>query len=167
MLTHDEVAEKVGKPRTTISNYLRLLRLDPAVQQLLVEKRLDRGHGKVLLGVEADIQVEMAKRVVQDQLSVRQTEELIRKYRPKKENKLVFPTGFISTSIYIYILYYWEIYGDLTINIYYTIMSIYGWYMWTRINDKKQYIEITRTTKSDKLKTFGIFAFTSIFYLKR
>ena len=51
----------------------------------------------------------------------------------KKENILVFPTGIISTAIYVYLLAIWDLYGDLIINIYYTIMSIYGWYIWSRI----------------------------------
>ncbi|MCF6279574.1 MAG: nicotinamide riboside transporter PnuC [Flavobacteriaceae bacterium] len=84
----------------------------------------------------------------------------------KKENKLVFPTGFISTSIYIYILYYWEIYGDLTINIYYTIMSVYGWYMWNKlINNKEEHIPISRTNKKEKIIAFGIFIVASFFVI--
>ncbi|NVK52522.1 MAG: nicotinamide mononucleotide transporter [Flavobacteriaceae bacterium] len=83
----------------------------------------------------------------------------------KKEKIAVYPTGIISTLIYIYICFRFVLYGDMIVNTYYTLMSIYGWYMWTRIDDKKQHIEITRTTNSDKLKTFGIFAFTSIFVI--
>ncbi len=87
-------------------------------------------------------------------------------YYAKKENILVFPTGIISTAIYVYLLSQWNLYGDLIINIYYTIMSIYGWYMWSKIVDnKKGHIPISRTTKSDKIKAFGIFAFTSIFVI--
>src|SRR5680860_520436 len=55
----------------------------------------------------------------------------------KKENILVFPTGIISTVLYVYLLVQWNLYGDLIINIYYTLMSIYGWYMWSRIVDDK------------------------------
>lgn len=50
----------------------------------------------------------------------------------KKNNILVFPSGIISTSIFIYLLWKWELIGDMTINFYYTIMSIYGWFLWTR-----------------------------------
>lgn len=82
----------------------------------------------------------------------------------KKENILVFPTGIISTIIYVYLLSQWNLYGDLIINIYYTIMSIYGWYMWRKIIDDK-HIPISRTNKKDKIKAFGIFAFTSIFVI--
>jgi nicotinamide mononucleotide transporter len=84
----------------------------------------------------------------------------------KKENILVFPTGIISTAIYVYLLSQWNLYGDLIINIYYTIMSVYGWYMWRQFTDNKEnHIPISRTNKSDKLKAFGIFAFTSIFVI--
>jgi len=84
----------------------------------------------------------------------------------KKENILVFPTGIISTAIYVYLLSQWNLYGDLIINIYYTLMSIYGWYMWSRIiDDEKHHIPISRTNSTDKLKTFGIFLFTSVFVI--
>ena len=84
----------------------------------------------------------------------------------KKENILVFPTGIISTGIYVYLLAQWSLYGDLIINIYYTLMSIYGWYIWSKfIDNKKQHISISRTNFRDKLKTIGIFIFTSIFVI--
>jgi nicotinamide mononucleotide transporter len=84
----------------------------------------------------------------------------------RKENILVFPTGIVSTGIYVYLLSQWNLYGDLIINIYYTLMSIYGWYMWSKvIDDKDHHIPITRTDTKDKIKTFGIFAFTSVFVI--
>ncbi len=83
----------------------------------------------------------------------------------KKENILVFPTGIISTGLYVYLLSQWNLYGDLIINVYYTLMSIYGWYMWSKIIDDEHHIPISRTNKKDKLKAFGIFLFTSIFVI--
>jgi nicotinamide mononucleotide transporter len=84
----------------------------------------------------------------------------------KKENILVFPTGIISTVIYVYLLSQWDLYGDLIINIYYTIMSIYGWYMWSRIiDDENHHIPISKTNFNDKLKAFSIFLSTSIFVI--
>lgn len=84
----------------------------------------------------------------------------------KRENILVYPTGIISTGIYVYLLSQWDLYGDLIINIYYTLMSIFGWYMWSKvIDDKKNHIPISRTNKTDKLKAFGIFLFTSVFVI--
>ena len=83
----------------------------------------------------------------------------------KKEKIAVYPTGIISTAIYIYICYRFILYGDMIVNLYYTLMSIYGWYMWNKINDKEQHIAISKTSKKDKVKAFGIFAFTSIFVI--
>ncbi|EDP71100.1 Nicotinamide mononucleotide transporter PnuC [Flavobacteriales bacterium ALC-1] len=84
----------------------------------------------------------------------------------KKENILVYPTGIISTGIYVYLLSQWNLYGDLIINIYYTLMSVFGWYMWSKvIDDKKNHIPISRTNTNDKLKAIGIFLFTSIFVI--
>lgn len=83
----------------------------------------------------------------------------------RKENILVFPTGIISTVIYVYLLSQWTLYGDLIINVYYTIMSVYGWYMWTRMDGDDNHIPISRTNTMDKIKAFGIFAFTSVFVI--
>jgi len=84
----------------------------------------------------------------------------------RKQNILVFPTGIISTAIYVYLLAQWALYGDLIINIYYTLMSVYGWYMWQKvINDQHQHISISRTNRVDKLKALGIFLFTSVFVI--
>lgn len=82
----------------------------------------------------------------------------------KKESILVYPTGIISTIIYVYICYQFTLYGDLIINIYYTLMSVFGWYMWTRLVGDN-HIEITRTTKKDKIKAVGIFASTALFVI--
>lgn len=84
----------------------------------------------------------------------------------RRENILVFPTGIISTGIYVYLLSQWALYGDLIINVYYTLMSIYGWYMWHKvIDDKQSHISISRTNLMDKLKAVGIFVFTSVFVI--
>jgi len=84
----------------------------------------------------------------------------------KKENILVYPTGIISTGLYVYLLSQWALYGDLIINIYYTLMSLYGWYMWTRVSEESQTpIKISRTNNQDKLKAFAIFVFTAIFVI--
>ena len=84
----------------------------------------------------------------------------------KKENILVYPTGIISTGLYVYLLSQWALYGDLIINIYYTLMSLYGWYMWTRISNKThEPIKISRTNYLDNIKAFAIFVFTAIFVI--
>jgi nicotinamide mononucleotide transporter len=87
-------------------------------------------------------------------------------YYARKENILVFPTGIISTGIYVYMLSQWALYGDLIINVYYTIMSIYGWYQWSKfVGDNQEHIAISRTNFSDKIKAVGIFVFTSAFVI--
>lgn len=53
----------------------------------------------------------------------------------KENNILVFPTGMISTAIFVYLLYKWVLLGDMMINAYYFSMSIYGWYIWTRTRE--------------------------------
>ena len=72
----------------------------------------------------------------------------------KQNNIWVFPTGLISTGIFVYLLFKWELLGDMMINAYYFAMSIYGWYIWTRkTNDA--FTPISRTTVAEK-KTFII-----------
>jgi nicotinamide mononucleotide transporter len=80
----------------------------------------------------------------------------------KQEKIWVYPTGIVSTLIYIYICLNVEYYGDMIINVYYSIMSVYGWYMWTRIRDDVK-LEISRTTFFQKIITIGIFLFTAAF----
>jgi len=68
----------------------------------------------------------------------------------KRENILVYPTGIVATAIAVYILLVYGLLGDMLINAYYFIMSIYGWYIWTRKVDKSHFIPITEMTKRDK-----------------
>lgn len=74
----------------------------------------------------------------------------------KKENILVYPTGIISTLIFVYLLLKWGLLGDMMINAYYFMMSIYGWYIWTRKVDATHFTPITRTSNQEKLITTGI-----------
>ncbi|CAM4117238.1 nicotinamide riboside transporter PnuC [Zobellia nedashkovskayae] len=80
----------------------------------------------------------------------------------KKENILVFPTGIISTAIFVYILFVFGLLGDMLINAYYFSMSIYGWYIWTRRVDATHLIPITRTTKSEKKWSVLLFVLTVV-----
>ncbi len=81
-----------------------------------------------------------------------------------KQNKIwVFPTGMISTSIFVYLLLKWGLLGDMMINGYYFIMSVYGWYIWTRKVDAIHVTPITRTTSKEKIMSVGIFIATLIF----
>lgn len=80
----------------------------------------------------------------------------------KLNNIWVYPTGIISTLLYVYILEYYGLLGDMLINVYYFSMSIYGWYIWTRKVDGEHVTPITRTTKLEKRKSAGIFIATLI-----
>lgn len=81
-----------------------------------------------------------------------------------KQNKvLVFPTGMISTAIFVYLLIKWELLGDMMINAYYFIMSVYGWYIWTRKVDASHVTPISRTTLKEKTISVGIFIATLLF----
>lgn len=81
-----------------------------------------------------------------------------------KQNKIwVFPTGMISTSIFVYLLLKWELLGDMMINGYYFIMSVYGWYIWTRKIDDSHVTPISRVTEKEKKISILIFFATLIF----
>ncbi|MFW5724028.1 MAG: ParB/RepB/Spo0J family partition protein [Halochromatium sp.] len=91
-LSHQQVAEAVGKSRSTVSNLLRLLELEDGVKTLLDEGRLEMGHARALLGVRGDVQLELARQVVTRGLSVRETERLIRRLQGEAEA----PEGALS-----------------------------------------------------------------------
>jgi nicotinamide mononucleotide transporter len=81
----------------------------------------------------------------------------------KQDNILVYPTGIISTAIFVYILAIYGLLGDMMINAYYFAMSIYGWYIWTRKVDETHYTPITKTTKTENKQSIYIFIATLIF----
>ena len=79
----------------------------------------------------------------------------------KSENILVFPTGIISTILYVIICYKFILFGDMLINIYYTLMSLYGWYVWSfKVSGKN--IVITISKKNDLVKSAFIFLSTIV-----
>ena len=81
----------------------------------------------------------------------------------KQNNIWVFPTGMISTSIFVYLLLKWELLGDMMINGYYFMMSIYGWYVWTRKVDNTQTTPISFTNEQEKKIGIVIFIATLFF----
>jgi ParB family chromosome partitioning protein len=76
-LTHQQVADLVSKSRASVSNLLRLLSLSDEVKKLLETKQLDMGHARALLGLNEEQQAQIAKLIVQKNLSVRETEQLV------------------------------------------------------------------------------------------
>ncbi len=81
----------------------------------------------------------------------------------KKDDILVFSTGMISTLIYVYLLYKWTLWGDMIINGYYFIMSIYGWYHWTRKKGGTVEFPISVISANEKRISLFIFIFTVTF----
>ena len=85
-LKQDEVAEKVSKSRTAIANSMRLLKLDPRVQQMLIDEMISEGHGRALLPItDPEEQFTLAMKVFDEKLSVRETEKLIKKLQDEKD----------------------------------------------------------------------------------
>ena len=80
-LTQQEVADAVGKSRSAVTNLLRLTKLTDDVRKLLEYGDIDMGHARALLGLEGELQIEVARDVAAKGMSVRQTEELVRKWQ--------------------------------------------------------------------------------------
>ncbi|WP_310556611.1 nicotinamide riboside transporter PnuC [Flavobacterium sp.] len=78
----------------------------------------------------------------------------------KKQNILVYPTGLIATIITVYLLFIAKYLGDMMINIYFSIMSIYGWYNWTKNKNQENSLQITRTNSKEKIIGIALFLIT-------
>ena len=84
-LTQEDMAGRIGKNRTTVTNYLRLLKLPPEMQKSIKEKKIDMGHARAIISVEDPVvQLMIYKDLMEKQLSVRQVEALVRKYNAPK-----------------------------------------------------------------------------------
>jgi nicotinamide mononucleotide transporter len=78
---------------------------------------------------------------------------LVSVWLAKKEHILVYPTGIVSVIIYIWITHQYQLYGDMGVNTYYLVMSIYGWYFWTRTVDNQFQVPITKNNHKENLIT--------------
>lgn len=79
-------------------------------------------------------------------------------YYSRVENVLVYPVGLINTMIYTYISFIYHLPGEASVNLYYTVMSFYGWYMWVRKNPlKEKYLHITYSSKQNIINQFAFF----------
>ena len=95
-LKQDEVAERVSKSRTAVTNSMRLLKLNEKVQQMVIDDMITTGHARALLGIEnQEKQFQVAQKIFDEKLSVRETEKLVKKIqqekeesKPKKEEKI-------------------------------------------------------------------------------
>ncbi len=102
-LTHDAMAERVGKKRSTITNFLSVLKLPPQIQEALKNKQINLGHAKALRGVEdLALQLSLFNEVVSRGLSVRATEELVRSYTTGKStsarSKAALPAAYAEVQ---------------------------------------------------------------------
>ena len=85
-INHEELGKRVGKDRSTINNYLRLLKLPPSIQNGLIKNKIQMGHARALISIDiSEIQLEIYSSIIKKKLSVRKTEELVRNFKNKKE----------------------------------------------------------------------------------
>lgn len=100
-LTQEQLSERIGKNRSTIANYLRLLKLDPIVQTGMRDGFLSMGHGRALINVEDNqAQLEIYEKILADSLSVRETEKLVRDLQePASGKKRSAPAAPVSRNI--------------------------------------------------------------------
>ncbi|HEY0750119.1 MAG TPA: nicotinamide riboside transporter PnuC [Chitinophagaceae bacterium] len=78
----------------------------------------------------------------------------------KKENILVYPVGLVNTTIYIYLSFKYHLLGEATVNFYYTVMSIYGWILWSKRNESHEHlIHISFSTTKQWVNQLSFFAF--------
>ncbi|CAM1345702.1 ParB/RepB/Spo0J family partition protein [Tenacibaculum amylolyticum] len=103
-LTQEELSVRVGKKRSTVTNYLRLLKLDPIIQTGMRDGFISMGHGRALINVESETdQINIYEKILRDKLSVRQTEDLVRVLKtgkiPKPDTKKKALPAEISSSL--------------------------------------------------------------------
>jgi nicotinamide mononucleotide transporter len=91
----------------------------------------------------------------------------------KKENVLVYPVGLINTIIYTYLSFSAKLFGEATVNLYYTIMSLYGWWIWVKKDNQEQNLQISYSNRKEWLVQIGFFVvcyitiYFSLEYLKK
>ncbi|SHA24840.1 Chromosome (plasmid) partitioning protein ParB [Bathymodiolus thermophilus thioautotrophic gill symbiont] len=96
-MTHEEISHVVGRSRSSVSNLIRLLQLNNAVKKFLNNGKIEMGHGRALLPLPIEQQLEVANQVIQKSLSVRQTEELVKRVLNPKPSKAVVINPHIQT----------------------------------------------------------------------
>jgi ParB family chromosome partitioning protein len=106
-LTQEELSDKIGKNRTTISNYLRLLKLDPIIQSGIRDGFISMGHGRALININSNKdQLNIYKKIISKNLSVRNTELLVRDLKGKTSKvtskiKEKFHSSLLGTNVFI------------------------------------------------------------------
>lgn len=101
-LTQEELSTRVGKKRSTVTNYLRLLKLDPILQTGMRDGFISMGHGRAMINIEnTEDQLAIYERILREQLSVRQTEELVKNLKsgPVSKVKTAYIPDFVKNNI--------------------------------------------------------------------
>lgn len=98
-MTHQEVAEAVGRSRAAVSNLLRLLELEAPCREMLERGDLEMGHARALLGVSGAVQVEAGRKIATAGLSVREAEALVRRLKGEQEEKPAVPNKEIDPDV--------------------------------------------------------------------
>ncbi|WP_338408625.1 ParB/RepB/Spo0J family partition protein [uncultured Flavobacterium sp.] len=99
-LTQEQMSERVGKKRSTIANYLRLLKLDPIIQTGIRDGFISMGHGRAIINIEdQDVQTNIYQKIVSQNLSVRETEALVKNYQESLKPKPTAKTNSTSFEI--------------------------------------------------------------------
>ena len=97
-LTQEQMSDRVGKKRSTIANYLRLLKLDPIIQTGIRDGFISMGHGRAIINIEdQDVQTDIYQKIVSQNLSVRETEALVKNYQESIKPSLVAKAKKAST----------------------------------------------------------------------
>lgn len=99
-LTQEQIAEKVGKSRSSVTNFLRLLRLPEEIKQSIRKDEISEGHARAILAVENEVeQINLWKRILGESLTVRKTEEFAKKTKKNREKKFFIVTDQNKTAI--------------------------------------------------------------------
>ena len=98
-LTQEQLSDRIGKKRSTIANYIRLLKLDPIIQTGIRDKFVSMGHGRALINIsDLDVQVKLYKKIIKKGLSVRQVEKLVQEIKRPNEKSYNHTSPFLNES---------------------------------------------------------------------
>ena len=98
-LTQEKLSERIGKKRSTIANYIRLLKLDPIIQTGIRDKFVSMGHGRALINIsDLNVQVKIYKKIIKKGLSVRQVEKLVQEIKSPNEKSYNYSSPFLNQS---------------------------------------------------------------------
>ena len=98
-LTQEQLSDRIGKKRSTIANYIRLLKLDPIIQTGIRDKFVSMGHGRALINIsDLGVQVKLYKKIIKKGLSVRQVEKLVQEIKNPNEKSYNYSSPFLKQS---------------------------------------------------------------------